>query len=527
MTADSSYPSYRAPQADGEILCLPPWSTLAQQLATNRQGLVGHNVEILGIPLVELAQTARQELIEKALAHTNRYANVAAPTNKNAPLIVTGHQPELAHPGVWLKNFAAAKLAHQTGGTAISLIIDNDLCRTPSLRVPTGSPEQPKIVDLPLDQPLEKMPYEERTIIDPLLWKSLGQRATEAMAPLVADPLIAQWWPEVVKISKETPQLGLAIAQARHRLELDWNPPSLEIPQSQVCQTDAFRQFLLHLLFDAERLRNDYNGALTDYRQAHHLRSPAQPLPDLTEIEGWTETPFWIWTRTDPTRRALFVQQTPTGLLLSDRQQWQATLPRDASQSALQQLAEWESQGIKLRTRALITTLYARLLLADTFIHGIGGAKYDQVTDTLSQRFFGISPPAYATLSGTLRLPIDHPSTSPRQLRLLQQTLRELLYHPETHLQDSLADPKVAALIAEKKRWVQIIKTKINATERHVRISTANASLQPWVEPLRKEIKTELDTVASRISANQVLESREYAFCLFPRKHLRKFLLDF
>ena len=44
-------------------------------------------------------------------------------------------------------------------------------------------------------------------------------------------------------------------------------------------------------------------------------------------------------------------------------------------------LAELSSRGIKLRTRALTTTLFARLVLSDMFLHGIGGAKYDQVTD--------------------------------------------------------------------------------------------------------------------------------------------------
>jgi len=531
MTAEGSYPSYRAPQTDGEILCLPPWSTLSRQLATNRQELATSTVEILGVPLVELARSARRELVAQALDHTNRYADVAAPVDENAPLIITGHQPELTHPGVWLKNFAAARLANQTGGTAISLIIDNDLCRTPSLRVPTGSVEEPRIVDLPLDQPLGQMPYEERRIVDPALWKSLGQRVTKAIFPLVSDPLIGQWWPNVVEISSDTPQLGLAIAQARHRLELEWSHPSLEIPQSQVCQTDSFRHFALHLFCEAARLRHDYNSALADYREAHHLRNSAQPLPDLTEIESWTETPFWIWTQADPTRRALFVRQTPTNLLLSDRQQWQATLPRDMPQAALQQLADWESQGIKLRSRALITTLYARLLLADTFIHGIGGAKYDQVTDTLSQRFFEIRPPTFLTLSGTLRLPIEHQSQPPLLLRKLQQTLRELRYHPESHLGDSLADPRVAALVAalvaEKRRWVRTAKTEANAAERHVGIATANESLQPWLESRRQEIETQLQAMGSRIRANQVLESREYAFCLFPRELLRDFLLDF
>ena len=36
--------------------------------------------------------------------------------------------------------------------------------------------------------------------------------------------------------------------------------------------------------------------------------------------------------------------------------------------------------GVKIRPRAILTTLYSRLFLSDLFIHGIGGAKYDAWT---------------------------------------------------------------------------------------------------------------------------------------------------
>ena len=53
---------------------------------------------------------------------------------------------------------------------------------------------------------------------------------------------------------------------------------------------------------------------------------------------------------------------------------------------------------------ALVTTLFARLVLSDLFIHGIGGAKYDQLTDELIRSFFGLAPPDYLVISATLHL---------------------------------------------------------------------------------------------------------------------------
>ena len=66
----------------------------------------------------------------------------------------------------------------------------------------------------------------------------------------------------------------------------------------------------------------------------------------------------------------------------------------------------WDSP-LKIRSRALITTLWARLVLGDLFLHGIGGAKYDQLTDLLIERFFGLTPPGFMVLSATLHLPIE------------------------------------------------------------------------------------------------------------------------
>lgn len=530
MMTTAGFPSYRAPQRDGEILCVPSWSDVAGQLATQRDGIAKSAVEIAGAPLSELAAVARHELIAQATKYTSAYVEGNITASDEGPLVVTGHQPGFVHAGVWLKNFAASQLADQAGGVAVSLIIDNDLCRAPSIRVPTGTVEQPQVVDVPFDQPQADVPWEERAIADRSLWNSFGERVAETIGPLLAEPLIQPWWPEVVKQSEQTPLLGLALTRARHRLELEWGSRTLELPQSYVCQTEAFRRFAAHLLLSAEQLRTDYNGALSVYREAHGLRSAAQPLPDLAEVDGWTETPFWIWTEADPTRRALYVQPSADGLSLTDRRQWQTTLPPDP-EKAMQALAELENDGIKIRTRALITTLYARLLLADVFIHGIGGAKYDQVTNLLSQRFYGVDLPEFLTMSGTLRLPLAHETIPSTRATELRQSLRQLRYHPETRIPqvelDQNEQTRADALVEEKRHWVQTAKTPANAAERHAGIEAANAALQPFLQSQRSELEAALAATVAQSRANQILESREYPFCLFPSELLRSFLLDF
>ena len=53
--------------------------------------------------------------------------------------------------------------------------------------------------------------------------------------------------------------------------------------------------------------------------------------------------------------------------------------PDRESCCAVEALGDLPGLGIRLRTRALTTTMYARFLIGDLFVHGIGGAKYDEL----------------------------------------------------------------------------------------------------------------------------------------------------
>ncbi len=532
MSTSERFLRFKAPEENGQILSMPLWHTVGELLLSNQKVRASQLVDIQGRSLLDLSAEARQAILAAALVYTSTYADVDL-HSEPSPLVLTGHQPELVHPGVWLKDFAAAKIASQTNGTAISLIIDSDLCRVPSIHVPTGDVEQPRVESIAYDRLTDPVPLEERPIVDRSTWDSFGSRVSKTISPFVSQPLILQWWQEHTPAC-DSSNLGQAIARARHGLELQWGSRSLCLPQSHVCQTSSFRLFAIHLLDHAERFRNAYNGALADYRREHKLRNHAQPTPDLAQVEGWIETPFWIWTTTDPRRRALYVRRKSQELVLSDRSGFERSLRLTSEGEpapAIEQLAEWESQGIKIRTRALLTTMYARLVLADLFIHGIGGAKYDQVTDLICEQFFGFPPASYLTLSGTLRLPIEHRSVSPAEERQLRQELRNLAYHPEISAAkltlSTKEQAKVEASIAQKSSWVQTPKTSANAAQRHQQIVAANEALQKWLTSRHSDLDRKLAETTRDLRGNRVLESREYPFCLFPQESIRSFLLDF
>ncbi len=335
------------------------------------------------------------------------------------------------------------------------------------------------------------------------------------LRPLVANPILSKYWPLAASRSRVTNNLGACLSQARHQLEAaNWGLQTLEIPQSRVCDLPAMHWFIAHLLSHLPRLWEAYNQALAAYRRQHKTRSVAHPAPDLIAEGDALEAPFWIWSTDDSRRHRLFVRQRGDELVLTTHAGIEASLtitPDGDAQTTVEQLLALAERGIRIRTRALITTLAARLLLGDLFLHGIGGAKYDQVTDRLIADFFGLEPLGYMVVSGTLHLPISHEPARSADLLQLRQRIRELEFHPERFVEQNQANAAAAGdadhWIAEKRRWIATEQTPEIARTRCRAIRQANEALQGTVGPLRKQWTAEGGQLAEKLHGEAVLSS--------------------
>jgi hypothetical protein len=518
----------RAPRGDREVLALPPLDSVAALLsATDRAARCAYDVQ--GRSLCDVSTQARHELVDAARQYTATYRNASAQPATDR-ILLAGHQPQLFHPGVWYKNFALARLAQQHQATAVNLVIDSDTLKDATLRVPGGSVEQPVVRVIPFDDATGEVPFGRRTIRNRRVFENFGRAAGDWLRPLVANPLLNMFWPKVVARSRETDNLGECLAQARHQVEGEWGSETLELPQGRVCRFESFYWFVAHLLAHLPRFVEVYNDAVLAYRRLHGIRSANHPVPELSRDEEWLEAPFWLTCGTQAGRRHLFVRRRADELVLSDRQRMEVTVPvaedRDAS-GAVEALAELDARGVQLQTRALTTTLFARLFLGDLFIHGIGGGKYDQLTDDLIRRFFGLQRPPFMVLSATLYLPVGATAGNGGDGREAQQRLRELEFHPERYLdlgQLSADDAqRVDELVSAKRRWIETLQTPENARERCRTIRGVNEALQPWLADARRQLLARREQAARRSRAEAVLRWREYAFCLYPEETLREF----
>jgi hypothetical protein len=248
-------------------------------------------------------------------------------------------------------------------------------------------------------------------------------------------------------------------------------------------------------------------------------------------VEGdWREAPFWIWTRENPLRRRLFVRQLSDEMILTDRQYWEARLPLAPGKDgrrAVEQLLDLRRQGVKIRGRAFITTLWARLALGDLFLHGIGGGNYDRVTDRIIERFFRRPPPGYLILSATLFLPIASTNEKLEDPAAVDRRLRELTYHPERQLKGifptAVVPHDMNELVAAKQLWIDTPATRDNAKVRCQAIRKINEQLQPPLADIRRNLIERRERAIEQERIKKFLQWREYGFCLYPEDALREF----
>jgi hypothetical protein len=506
-------PRLRAPREDGQILAVPPLDKVGPLLDVNRCRLHAAHLSPTSPSFDELRVLSRQETLALASAYDQ-----SIPNDTTSDIwFVAGHQPELFHPGVWFKNFALHRLAQDHGAMSLNLVIDTDAAKPALLHAPSEG----RLARVPYDRSTGETPYEERTVAEESTFAELPRRMAPIMANYGFEPMLPAFWSEVMQQAKRTPLLGERFAAARRAVERRWGCVQRELPMSRVCQTQAFAWFAWSILDRLPAFHAIYNQTVREYRRAHGIRSRSHPVPDLSADGDWLEAPFWAWRSGQARRGKLMVRQTPGAWELRAAGEDWPSIPNTTTDSAIDAWRSLEGRGYKIRSRALTTTMFARLFLADLFIHGIGGGLYDELTDRIIERFYGIPAPGYLVLSATLLLPLPRYLDARNQVRMLDRQMRDLVYKPERFVEPS---PATSPLIHAKQETIaRAVSTHPERVERFRSIREINARLLESLGSLKRKIEAEHLQQTRRAEWNAVSARRDYAFCLYPEQMLRGF----
>jgi hypothetical protein len=507
----------RAPKGDGAIVAEPPLAEAGALARANATSLDNSSLTLFGRRWRDFMYEARTAMRDAAGAYLKETDGVST-SWKVGCFVMAGHQPELFHPGVWVKNFALTGVARQIGAVPFNLVVDNDAVKSTAIHFPAANSE-PYRASEPFDSPAAGEPYEERKVRDEALFASLPQRVK---ADWPYRPLLGEFWAEALRVGRRTALLGDRFASARRAVERRWGCHNLEVPVSAVCQTEPFAWFACDLLTNLPRFNAAYNDSVHDYRSRYGLVSMSHPVPDLAREGDWLETPFWAWRAGSARRGRLMARLTPDCVRLRVGDEPLPCLPREPA-AMVRAFLDLGKQGFKVRCRALTNTMYARLFLCDLFIHGIGGGKYDEVTDAIIRRYYGVEPPAYLVLSATLLLPL--PRYPAGDCRRLHREARDLFYNPQRHLDgETRSRPEVAALAARKESLIrEEPQDRHGRRERFRQIREVSGQLRTAVGGKLAAARRATDDCEAAARANAILARRDYPFVLYPERTLRPF----
>lgn len=351
------------------------------------------------------------------------------------PVVTTGHQPEFFHAGVFAKTIAAAELAGAAHGDALFVCVDSDLPRTAVLAVPQVTSAGVRRVDVNIPGIDTSVPYEFQPAVPRGHWLQFFARVGalyEGYGQSLLGAFARGWLQKEQREVSYVKAMEAGWAASEAALGLHGVRP---LPVSRLGCTPAFRVFAAHLLLHARRVAECYNAAQSAYRVRHRVRAAGRPVPPLRLTSEAVESPMWA-VRAGETRRRVFVRWCGDELeLVADSSPLVRLRRADLERSAWHR-QPWpiERAGWQLRPRALTLSTFLRLLVGDLFIHGIGGARYDEMTEEFVRDFFGLSMSPLLCVSATLHLPLPHSRLRWADILAARRDSRDLRYNPQRHL---------------------------------------------------------------------------------------------
>lgn len=503
---------YTVPGRSGETLFVPPVERLPSLLSVYEP----QEGSVLDVPLREFRRRTRERasgLVVASGASSSDIPQGWTTGTADRPLVLMGHQPVFFHPGVWIKYFLLSKLCGVHAALGLHCIVDTDATGPISAPIPTGRDGVDRtsrtLVPLAEDVPLESAP-----VPTPEAWAAFADGVRADLETLGVPELVDRFraFAAGEPAARRGPAtLGAYLDRLRRAYEAGAGEPRYaDLSMSALAATPEFQAFALHLLQEPRALRAAYNESLDAYRQTYRVRSAANPFPNLIETAGRVETPFW--TLVGDLRMDLFATREGERLTLGTVGRALVTIP--AGPGGVEPLT---AAGVALRPKAITLTMFARLCLGDLFIHGVGGGRYDRVTDALTQRLFGVRPAPYAVATATLHLPLGGRGPAAAGARhALQRLLTDLRHNPDRHL--AAAGETEQRLIDEKWKLIREVERMRPGRERRAatrRIREVNGLLAERLAPEIARVEAELGALNARPPAEEVVEFRGYPFFLF------------
>ncbi|MCF7958349.1 MAG: hypothetical protein K9M57_07875 [Phycisphaerae bacterium] len=534
MNNPSVFFSITKPAGHGGVCLEPLLGDMVASVDRNRELLLADDLCVAGESLSSWRKNCRTELLAMAGGYTGELDGKSFELFEERPLIVTGHQCQFNHCGVFVKYLLLSYLGRVKGGVALNLVVDSDIPKNTHLAVPVKGEDGLDVCLVHLGNIVDDLPMEYQSLptADEMA-DFIGQLERLDVDAGLAGPIGL-----ICRELQESYRQGGGLVDLMTRLnrqiaktfDVDW----LDLPVSLMSNSASFMGFAADMIFQPVKVWQCYNDALGDFRRHEKIKDLTHPMPDLIRGNKIIETPFWAFEAGQ--ERQPFVVKTDQDGLSIDRTSGHGiflNIPQtnDSTRVTPEELSKLlRKHKVELRPRALTLTIFARLFLADYFIHGIGGAYYDLVADDFIRHFYGVCPPAYGCVSATMHLPLgDVPSVSQvkETIHRLHYQLRDLHYNPQRYIANSQRTPEIDGLLGRRDNAIgQSVHLKmIRASHRDRKgnfdtIRTINAELMGATGDVANDMTRQISSAQQQLHQAAIGHDREYFFGLFQRDAL-------
>lgn len=405
--------------------------------------------------------------LERWRAEVRRELGLAA----DRPIIATGHQTLLWHPGILAKYLLCESVARLCGLATANLVVDQHADGFGDFDVPVRQRDGALAVRrIELCQAKRGVPMGRHEPCAPppapaLAWAlpSVGDGANAIV--------------RAVEAHQGAPNAALQMARALADLMSPWVSPMPHVTATDLIGTSLAKAMLQAMVDDPQRCAQAYNRAVASV--------PDAGIAPLLLRGDSVELPLW---------------RVGEGGIR------QHAYDSDAARHL-------EAADVDLLPRAIFMTALVRLAMCDVYIHGTGGARYDRAMELWMRDWLQVEPCAVAIATANLRLPLLNDDSPPPDVDRARWKAHQVWHDPANRELDG-ASPEKRQMLAS------IDALPRNSRERRaafVRMHERLDALRHQHEPEISRAQQEADSALRRAGDFRVAQRRDWAFPLYPQ----------
>jgi hypothetical protein len=428
-----------------------------------------------------LEPPTHQELLARPLADWRREFRAALGLPRGSPIIATGHQALFWHPGILAKYLAVEAFTARRSAAPAHLVVDQHVEGFGSFEAPV------RLGDGTLAVRRIELTAQRRGV--PIgLHDSFTPRPLPAGFPaaLAEVDLGVRRIFEAVNAHRDAPNAAMQLTAAMSDLMSPWVREAPAVTSSMMLETPLARALLETMAGDPSTCADCYNTA--------SAACPEAGVSPLLIRDEYVELPLW---RARPTGERIRAYDSDVQLWLEDP----ARAPR-------------------LFPRALLLTALVRLGFCDVFVHGTGGARYDQAMERWVQMWLGVAPAPKVVATATLRLALaeDGPLPDERAVAAAVAARRRAWHDPESLDSSSRLDPGPGR--SKRELLAAVEESPRRSRQRGDRFRFMHERIAHLRERNRAalgEVARDAEIVQRRWRERPIMERRTWPFPLYGR----------